>query len=206
MPAALHFPNRVQGPPGGWRYRVPETGQLFDAVTESHLLEKLVKHYKANGLAVPANLPALVEHHICTQATGYCVEHDGTPPVTPGQMATVAFHLVLEGTRKLVGIAERVTEEQATARALTCAACVENVPREGCSQCNMNTVRDLIVRTVGKRGTQHDDKLNVCRVCLCELRAKVHLPLSRLKAMATPEQWAALPGSCWMKQEEGVGK
>lgn len=195
------FPNRVTSPPGGWRYRVPETGQTFEGVNESQLLEMLRAHYRANELEFPANIKDLIEQQICEKHRDYCVDAGGRPPVSPSKMASVAYHLAREYTMRLAGIDKRVTQERANDRAAICVNCTENVPREECTQCNMKVLRDLIVKIVGNRGTPFDDRLHVCRVCLCENKAKIHLSLESLKRLTNKEEWAALPQTCWMKIE-----
>lgn len=205
MSDPLQLPNRVSAPPGGWRYRVPQTGQLFTAVNEFQLLDMLKAHYRANGYPLPANLRQLIEEQICAQHTDYCVESDGRSPLSPSKMAAIAFHLVKDGTARLLrGERQLVDQEVADRRAAVCVMCTENVPREGCSNCNMASIRDLVIRLVGKRGTRSGDALQVCRVCLCENQAKVHLPHATLKKIASKQEWEALPPTCWLKTEEAA--
>jgi len=54
-----------------------------------------------------------------------------------------------------------------------------------------------------KLATSHDAALNVCDVCLCPLKLKVHTPLQYIKAHMTDEVFADLarvPG-CWIVRE-----
>lgn len=195
------LPNHVQGPPGGWRYKVPETGQSFAHVTEQGLLSQLRAHYKANDFNAPADLASRLEHYICEREPEYCVESDGQPPMTPGKAATVAYQLALHGTRRLLGMESLVPQAQANARATTCSTCVENVELEGCTSCNLKTLTDIINTVRGKHRTPLDPQLRSCRVCLCGLEAKVWLPLDRLQKMTNDAERAALPPTCWMITE-----
>lgn len=199
--ATLHFPNRVQAPPGGWRYKVPESGRMFYGTNEPELLMRLDDYYRANQWQIPANIQDLIEQQICEQAGDYCVEQHGMPQVTQSKAAKVAFHLARDMTQRFIGIDRRVTQEQADARAGVCVGCTENVPREECSQCNSNVLRDLIVKITQRRETQYGEQLKVCRVCFCENRAKVWLQLDEVLKLTTQAEWNALPEHCWMKSE-----
>lgn len=198
----LALPNRIQGPPGGWRYTVPETGQFFSGVTEQQLTERLAAHYKANGLEMPPNIADLIEAFICSEAAGYCVPTT-LPPLPWVKVGSAAFHLVLSATRRLAGDPREqlVAPAQAAARAATCLNCPQHAPLEGCSRCNISVFQEAVRLLVGKRTTPHDEKLEVCRLCSCSLKAKVHMPLARLQSMTTPDIWEALPTACWMKTE-----
>lgn len=195
------LPNKVTAPPGGWKYTVPESGQTFNGVNEAQLLEMLGYHYRANNWELPSNIRELIENQICDRNRDYCVDAGGRPPVSPSKALSVAFHLTKEFTSRFVGIDKRVTQERANERAAICVMCTENVPREECSQCNMGIVRDMIVRVAGSRGTPYDDRLNVCRVCLCENRATVHLDAQSLAALTNKQEWEALPSHCWKRKE-----
>ena len=54
-----------------------------------------------------------------------------------------------------------------------------------------------------KLTTSVDDKLQICTVCLCPLKVKVHTPVEYIKRHTTPEvasELAAVPG-CWVTKE-----
>ena len=46
-----------------------------------------------------------------------------------------------------------------------------------------------------------EEKLNICEVCGCKLRLKVHVPFSHLYAHTSEEQFAKYPPFCWQKTE-----
>lgn len=200
----LHLPNTSTAPPGQWKYVMPETGQAFGpSPSLDDLLAQLRASYRANGYDVPPNLAELIEAHICQRIPEYCTGYapPQAGPLTIGHMLSVTYHNVLVQTKRFIGIDERVPLAQAEARAAVCVSCSENVPRSDCSGCHQATLRNLVVRISGSRGTPYDDRLNVCRVCLCELRGKVHLPLARLLKLAGESEFARLPSHCWMVQE-----
>ena len=205
---ARHLPNTTTAPPGQWRYRMPETGQTFGPVPDlDGLLRSLEASYRANGYEIPPNLAELVEQFICNDKPEYCTGSEG-PSLDLKQIAKITFHIVAAATKKLVGKDERVSAEQANARAAVCASgapggarCSENVPRTDCTNCNLETLRHIVLNLIGDRKTTNDSQLDVCRACLCELKAKVWLPMSRLEKLMTEEDWARLPAHCWTLKE-----
>lgn len=200
---SLHFPNLTTAPPGQWRYTVPETGQTFGPVPDlDGLMTQLRAHYTANGYSVPPDLKAQVEAQMCASPLlqGYCVE--GESEVTPdrltfGKIRKVTFHTVLTGTRRLLGLSTSVSQPEAERRASICVTCPENVDREDCSRCHIKTLAEIVVKIVGTRKTSFDSRLKVCRVCLCENRAAISVPLADLHNLMTPEEKAMLPSFCW---------
>jgi hypothetical protein len=204
----LYLPNLTNTPPGGeWRYKVPETGQLFRDGTRSGLLEQLAAHYRANGYALPDDLFGKVEAFICNEVPEYCggeARAENQKPLTASTLAHT-FHTVVKGTQVLIswvrGGAERVPVEQAEARASVCGSCPENVAPLGCSNCNLGTLRDLAKKIVGSRTLNTPVKLESCRVCACTLEAKVWLPHAILWKHAADDEKSRLPAHCWMKTE-----
>lgn len=204
MSATLHLPNTTTAPPKQWRYKMPETGQDFGpSPSLNDLLEQLRSSYRANGYDIPPNLTTLIEAYICNDIPEYCTG-DAPPQVGPlslGHMLSVTYHTVLAQSKRLLGATEQVPLAQAEKRASVCVTCSENVSRADCSGCHQATLRNLIIRIVGSRGTSYDDRLQVCRICLCENRAKVHLSLARLRAIAGDAEFSRLPAHCWMVTE-----
>jgi hypothetical protein len=206
-----HLPNTTTAPPGGWRYRAPETGQLFRGASLSDLISQLNAHYRANGYDTPlAGFKPLIEDYICAETPETC-DDSYVRPATQTESVGVAgqlahtFHTVLQGTATLVswlaGGGERVTQQVAEVRAATCASCPENVEPQGCTGCNIGALRAVADRVAGKRTTPHDGALKSCRICACHLRAKVWLPLKILTQHMPAKQQARLPEHCWIKQE-----
>lgn len=211
MSTTLHLPNLDTTPPGGWRYVVPETGQRFEGSSLSELLGNLLAHYKAAGYPQPPDLLQLIEDYICAEEPESC---GGQPRAVRaddvlkrGWAASLkhTFTNVVNGTRVLAawvaGGRHYVEEDLASQRAATCITCPENVEPQGCTGCNMKTLHEVVRSVVGSRSTPHDAKLRACRVCGCDLRAKVHLPHDLLWQHMTQEQKALLPAHCWLLRE-----
>lgn len=191
-------------PPGGWRYKVPETGQDFSEPSLDSLIQKLLHHYKANGYTPPADLPILIEDFVCNRIPDYCT---GNEPIKPRFIAGMAhtFHMVVQGTRTLISWAgqgfQKVSIERSEVRAEICVSCPNNQEPEGCTACNINGLRDLTDKIAGKQTTKYDGALKACKVCSCQLKAKTRLPIEALWPHMSGEQKAALPERCWLIQE-----
>lgn len=199
----LRLPNKVSGPPGGWRYRVPETGQVFRGASEHQLDSSVIAHYKANNLIAPLDLKARYEAFICEQEPDYCVDMQGRPATRIGFFHSLQN--VLQGTKtlalwKLSG-GDLVPAAQAEQRAQVCASCSLNDEPQGCTACNSKTIKDTVLAIVGERRTSVHDRLKACRVCSCFLQAKVQLPHSSIWPHMTDEQKAKLPAPCWLLRE-----
>lgn len=200
--SARSLPNRFTAPPGGWRYRVPETGQIFSASNEQELLGQLRAHYGAAGYPMPANLVELIDQNICAQHPDYCV---GSGPAPKASGLAHTFTTVLQGTRTigawLLGGRELVSQDVADRRASICSMCVQNDEPQGCTSCNSKVMKEAVEKLVGKRSTALHDRLLSCRICGCNLRAKVWFPLRILLDHMPAEQQERLPETCWLKTE-----
>lgn len=208
------LPNKTNSPPGGWRYRVPQTGQLFTGVSEHQLLVQLEHHYRATGYTKPTNLKELVEEFICSAIPDYCTGNEPARPV-----GGFSFHTVIQGTRTIgswllssfaKGARQYVPQAQADARASVCAtgvnggSCPFNDQPEGCTGCNSGAMKETLRFVVGDRHTAFDNQLKSCRVCNCGLFAKVHLPHAVLWDNMPLDQRAKLPDWCWLVKEAAL--
>lgn len=212
MSGQLHLPNLDTAPSGGgWRYVVPETGQRFEGASLSELLHNLSAHYRAAGYPQPPNLARLVEDYICEQVPEAC---GGQPRasrssdlVQQGWLAGLkhTFTNIVTGTQTLaawiVGGRNYVDGDVANARARVCTTCPENVEPQGCTGCNLNTLHEVVRSVVGSRTTTSDSLLKACKVCGCDLKAKVHLPHTVLWRHMPDAQKQQLPEWCWLKRE-----
>jgi hypothetical protein len=201
----MTLPNLTNTPPGGWRYKVEQTGQEFNDVSLDALMQRLLAHYRANGYTAPVNLKEQVIDYICNRTPDYCTGSE-PPPFNPSDTTSITFHNVISGTKVLGSWllkfgGKKVENELAEARAETCANCSENVDRTDCNGCNLNAVRDAVVAVVGRKETRVHDRLKVCRACLCENKAKVWVPHAAIWPHTTEEQRARLPQNCWLKTE-----
>lgn len=100
-----------------------------------------------------------------------------------------------------------VPKEQSSARASVCAACPKNGQGDFTSwftkPASEMIARHLEKKDAMKLSTPYDAKINVCDVCLCPLKLKVHTPIAYIKAHTSDETISKLslvPG-CWVVKE-----
>jgi len=209
MTAPKHsgLPNHTSAPPGGWRCKVPETGQTFSGHSEYQLITQLRAHYKANGYPEPADYKAMIEADICSKQPEYCT--GSNPAMVPAIGFT--FHTVLQGTRTigqwlwqsgLKGARQYVPQPLADSRAKVCLRCPFNDEPQGCTSCNSKAMKEALRIVIGNRTTPFDDQLKSCRICQCGLSGKVQLPHQVLYDNMTDEQKARLPDYCWLVTEQ----
>lgn len=199
------LPNKTYAPPGGWRYKVPETGQTFRGVSEYQLLMELQAHYRANSLKQPDDLSTRIEQFVCEQEPDYCTDAHGQP-IRDGKRSFVHdIKSVLQGTATLLtwklsgaGLVDAATADR---RAATCASCNFNVEPEGCTSCNAKVVKEAVTQIVGTRQTALHNQLKACRICQCHLQAKVQLPLASIMRFMPQDQFTQLPQHCWILKE-----
>ena len=197
-------PNKVVCPPNQWRFKVPESGQLFRGPDISGLIEQLHSHYQANGWPPPPHLEELIESFVCEQEPDYCIET--TPkPVSWVKDAKTTFDAIKQGTKTLArwmgSGQEKVPQAQMEARAEVCVGCSENKEIEGCSGCKMASLTSAVEYITGNHRTTHHSKLKGCAVCMCHLNAKIVLPHNILWSNMTDQQKSALPSHCWLVTE-----
>jgi len=207
------LPNRIVSPPGGWRCRMPETGQEFKGASSQQVISQLRASYKANGYPEPADYMAMVEAYVCSKQPDYCTgNHPANVPIEG-----FTFHTVLQGLRTLGqwswhslkrGARQYVPQELANERARTCTTsgpggtpCPFNDEPQGCTSCNAASMQAAVRIIVGERSTSSDAGLKSCRICNCGLKAKVHLPHAVLYDNMPQAQFEKLPPYCWMVTE-----
>lgn len=100
-----------------------------------------------------------------------------------------------------------VPKETSEFRAQTCAACPKNGKGDWTAWFTKpasEVIAKQLERISGmKLTTSVDDKLQVCEVCLCPLKVKVHTPVQYIKNHTTPEvmnELRAVP-NCWIPKE-----
>lgn len=93
----------------------------------------------------------------------------------------------------------------ATKRASICASCTLNKPATG-----LSVLTGLAAKTVSllmdaksdlKLSTPHDDKLETCTACLCDLKLKIWSPIDIVWKHTTPEVFEKLDSACWVRSE-----
>lgn len=202
---SLTLQNENEVPPGGWRYMQPETALWIKAPSWGELVKEVKKHRNANNLPIGLNFEQEIVDQLCASLpASWCSQSDPTlgrtshVPVTLDQVVNTGKMLVeffLKFGRKKVPIA------QATERAAVCVRCPFNQKLTDCNNCSMKTVRELMVSIVGGEATEHDNRLDSCTICGCELRAKVRLPTELLMSYLTPEKKLEFPLWCWLRTE-----
>lgn len=139
--------------------------------------------------------------------------HQTQNPSDPGALAVAAAKVkaIWAGIKTLNAWEEAgypaVPQEQSESRAAVCAVCPKN-GSGGIEAWFTRPAAEAIRRkaeTFTKRGlfTSHDHRLNVCEICWCPMRLKVHTPISFIKADTSNEvlaQLQAVPG-CWVAKE-----
>lgn len=103
-----------------------------------------------------------------------------------------------------------VTPDLAAQRAATCAACPKNTPGDftrwftaPASEAIKRQIQRLSHR---KLSTPHDEHINICDVCLCPLKLKVHTPIEFINAHLSEEvlrELERVPG-CWIIRERSL--
>ena len=210
----LHFPNLTNTPPGGWKYIVPETNQRRGPYSNwPQLFEDLQAHYQATNYESPLDLFERVEKQICEEYPEWC----GAAPLAPTFIQRLGetlrsightFHAAHQCLAALVshraGSGERPNQVLANQRAATCAECPENGEIESCSHCNIRTLNSLVEKLVGTIKTPHDEQLKYCKVCHCNLRAKISTKHEAIWNHMANRQKQKLPETCWLVTENAA--
>jgi hypothetical protein len=152
--------------------------------------------------------------------TQYIITDAGTAPPpktqTPQQQSAIAnaagvAKRIWSGVRSLnawdASGDPAVPAELSAKRAAICAVCPKNgqgdLTRWFTVPASEVIKRQLERKEARKLSTPDDAKLNICEVCLCPMKLKVHEPLQYLKAHTLPEVLADLKAvpSCWLPAE-----
>lgn len=188
-------------PPGGFRYTQPETKTKLSAPSLPELLVKVRDHRLANNLPIRLEWKQEVEESLCNELpSGFC-RHVYSPRDTPLAAADRALSVyeVLAGA-KLMGAwlfkgFNKVSQEEADARARICRACHFNQPATGCTTCASNAMREAVTAALGSSRTADHDSLHTCNVCGCTLQVAVWAPQDLIEKFSTKNTQA--PEWCW---------
>lgn len=197
------FATRMTVPPGGYFYKVPETGDEVLGGTLMQAVDMVRKIYFRNKIAIPSDLSARVEHFICLHVPESFCKGEYEPGdeqfrvINPREIrneATKLTRIKLKwGSEKFLAPIE-LSEK----RARVCAGCGCNA-RNVCTTCN--GLKDYVVKAIGSRTTSVDSQLGVCSVCSCIAKAKVHISVEALREVRPVSGTAAYPDHCWMVKE-----
>ena len=175
-------------PPGGmWRV----TDDNGATISHNHIksfLGMVFKMREANGLYTGSGWEDDVFDLMCKQHPEIMCKEVGAPE----------RYLSLDDIRRfghtlaafVAGGGKWVEKQDAERRAAICVTCPHNKEVAGCWGCKgiMNWLMELI----GTHSTSQDDKIHGCDICLCALRAKVHMPLD-----AIDNTGLVYPDYCW---------
>lgn len=93
--------------------------------------------------------------------------------------------------------------ELAQSRADICRTCPRNYP--GAWLWNLVTSFAISAQMELKNALRiqlnDEDKINVCELCGCHLKLKVHVPFEHIYRHTHDEHFTAFPDHCWMKRE-----
>lgn len=211
MPSTL--PNITNVPPGGWEYKIPETGKVVSGSNLNDIRGKIDSQLIGGGYQIPVDINQKIEAYMCglERMNGYCEERPTSIFDTAPKSLTAAgnlyhtFHAAVQCLRTLIthrgGTGERITQEQAETRAAVCATCPKNTTVSGCSKCNDGVIGQLINKIVGAGKTSRDGELKFCEVCHCNLSAKIWTKHEAIFKHMPEGQKKSLPESCWILTE-----
>ena len=214
--------NDHQIPPGGWQYHQPQTGWWAPSpvsFTLEQQAENLVKHRYANRAIAERNKLALDFASCKHEVRAFNAKRLGVTEVSPpksGAPSWLPHNLgaVAVGAKTLVAWlgegGKAVPHALAEQRAAVCVKCPNN---EAGDWTRWFTVpaSELIrsqLDTKDKMGlsTSLDAKLQVCSVCACPMRVKVHVPIDVVRKHMPVSVYDELPEWCWMLSEKPDGK
>jgi hypothetical protein len=210
--------------PNGIVYRQPETGFKPPAWSSFEVQVQAVMGYRrANKFLAQKYNWGLDYHAVCRDVDAYlakiCKDHgwekmyfDAEPPLfdESKKKALAKVAAVAGGGRTLVEWvadgAPTVPNELAEARAAVCAECPKN-GEGGFESYFTRPVSEAIRKELVKRHTRNlstslDDKVNVCEVCLCPIKLKLHMPIENISKRMDAQTKKELPEHCWIIKEQ----
>lgn len=202
------LPNTVTTPPGGWRFKIPETGKVIGPFSGyKQLADQLGTYYFSTGYPPPKDLFNVVQEYICAEQPEYCGAPAPESSIGRAYKETKhTFHMALQCLNTLVshraGSGERPSFELQEKRAAVCVQCPMNQDTQACSVCNLRTLGGLIKKLVGAKVTSYDSRLKFCAVCHCANAAKVATKHEAIWAHMPERQREALPPTCWLVTEQ----
>lgn len=203
-----------ESPPGGWRWRNPVTGTVISAMTFSTLQEGASRTL-LNARLDPSEAEVQI-HDETARGLILAGREDLTQRVvevkrSPEQLRTGAKAAFLKWWREspvyglIQGKAGRgeavfVDQIEGNRRALICARCPHNVIPAGKGWLH-NWTDGQMLKSVEDRKTESHDRLGVCEVCSCELRAAVWWQPDIIAATTREAKFARnLPSHCWKRR------
>jgi len=139
--------------------------------------------------------------------------HPSQNPNNPSnlQAAAAGVKKIWQGIRTMNEWADagfpHVEPDKSTARAAVCITCPKNTAGDFSSWFTKPAAEGIRRLTERAKGinltTPHDEQLNVCDVCLCPMKLKVHIPIEVLRNGTSNETLAELRAvtGCWIVKE-----
>lgn len=188
--------------PGGWQYRVPETGIEIMAGSWPQLHDFVRSHYLANAIQIPSNLYDMIVEYACRN--GADCTYDEVELSKPAGRKSLEIGDVIRFSLSLLhGLTiggGKVGQEEANRRAGICAGCRFNRKPLGCTGCNARVLKEA-VKTFSQHGsTPVDEQLQSCEFCGCFIRSMVWFPIETLHKFTDTTQNENLPDHCWKKR------
>jgi predicted Fe-S protein YdhL (DUF1289 family) len=170
----MRLTDLMTAPPGGWRYRQPETDFWCMAITFSDLARKVAMHRANNKLPVVAqgfeSVEAEIEHAICQTLTEeskkrLCVQRNRVNVARPGDVFSAVIHTI-------------------TGRhALTCGVCQQRMKKMndwkwfGCWR-HRQEIIGWLQEEAAKRGHRitNDAALSLLKAALKEIHTRAKSP------------------------------
>jgi len=211
----LRLNKRSDSPPDWFRFTVPETGHVIRSLDVDTWMLEIKNYYRVNSIPVPDNLREIAEDQVCQLLPpGWCHYSDGGAPADYID-TRLGIDDVLRGTAVVSEIIARriaavlspdwspfVTQEEAEARAATCAACYVKVPVQGCLSCR--EFSGAVGAVIGNRKTKSDPQLEFhsCAICKCSAKAHVWVKGEVLGIGMSDEMLASFDKipHCWKAQ------
>lgn len=216
-------------PPGGWKFRQPET----DWAAPPHLsFDDTVKAIQRHRLANPRHNLKTQREQIEAELENYTIARIKNMPgaaqylVDGEQVIPKSLPLrnpaagVVAGAKKFVsnsvagaslwarwfGDGSTVNRETAERRAVICLACPGHRQNPNFAQRFSQAVARELQAVFGalkeqRLETAYDESLGVCDICDCPMKAKVWAPLPLIESELKPETRSKLPGGCWIIQK-----
>lgn len=199
----LKDPNTV--PPGGWKYRVPETGFTLSRNSRALLVQSVSEHLTANNIpSDPGTILSRIEAQICERAPASCykVQHSPATPRPAGRRWSLRE--ILNGVSAWlfdVKGENYAPMDVVRKRASVCANCPLRVESDACQECS-KTYQAMVKRVGHSRiDPLRSFKLRICDACGCFQAVKVQLTLPTVMKRISPEQKAKLHHGCWILKE-----
>lgn len=206
-------------PPGGWRLTetLPDgTVKKFHSMGLAwEFAEQIADLRKGNGMprATAKDVLHDIEEQTCTRLhndPAWCVgDKKKAHQAASVRQSRNVGRAAADGGRILVDWlgdgAVPVPIEVAQARANVCFTCPENQEGHRWLKLTADIVRAIAEQMQAKDSMKlrvnGEDRLHSCRICLCALKLKVHVPIGTILNHTDQETLNSFPSNCWLPKE-----